>query len=140
MPWGNILKPFIPWVIASIAVAIMIRANNGLREERDLALSNLGKYKAQLTIATSFNDSMVLAVESIKSSVTEEREAYKNSLLLDRQAQEKSSLVVGEIKELLKNESEDNCGSRRLPQSVIDRMWLVYQSGSRVEGNNENSD
>jgi len=113
-----------------------------ITKERDEALVLVGQRDAQLETAESFNKSMSVAVETIKRAAYEEREAYKKAISLDRQTRADADKAVSEIRELLQNESKDDCGSRRLPQSVIDRMWVTYQSeiGTKAEGDHQDSD
>lgn len=82
--------------------------------------------KLSLASVTQINKELNVTIDSLTQHLKEERAAVDYIKTYNASVDAKVNEAVIEIKGLLKND-ENTCGSQRLPQSVIDRMWEYYR-------------
>ena len=100
-----------------------------LNQQIKLKNLDIATQQAQLTTVTQINNDLNTTIESLTQHIKDERSAVDFMKNYTAAVDANVNKAVNDLKGLL-NEN-DNCGNQRLPQSVIDRMWIEYSNKSR---------
>ncbi len=96
--------------------------------------AELATIRLSIATVTQVNTELNTTIGTLTQHLADERKAvdYMESYTASMDAN--VNKAVGELKGLLRNE-EDDCGIKRLPEPVIDRLWQHY----RPEGSDADS-
>ncbi len=120
-------------VIAVLVVLLALSVGYSTLRVNSLELKLTAKEEAlksaNLSIerVTGINDGLNQTIMNLNKRLEDEHNAA--DFIKDYVASTDASVnkAVGELKGLF-NEANDDCGNKRLPQPVIDRMWQYYRS------------
>jgi hypothetical protein len=128
------LLKLVPWGIAAcfICLSVYFRFEaEQVQGKLDAAITNQATLQAGLNVAETFNKSLNASITELQKVVVDERMAFIDVKKYADDVDHRMNSAVNDVKDLLNEEIKvDDCGDRRLPQSVIDRMWEYYRSSS----------
>ncbi|HCE1635783.1 TPA: hypothetical protein NG650_004188 [Vibrio parahaemolyticus] len=88
--------------------------------------AELATVKLSIATVTQVNTELNATIGTLTQHLEDERKAVSYMENYTATVDASVNKAVGELKGLLRDE-EDDCGTKRLPQPVIDRMWQHYR-------------
>ena len=122
------LITFAPWAVIVIGGVVANMMVTDLKADLKTEQSAKEKAESSLKLTASANESLSLAIKELKKSRDKDQLVANAINDFNHSVDKTLNKAVGEIGDLL--DEEDNCGNKRLPDPVIERMWEHYRTGS----------
>lgn len=136
MPWWNLIKPFLPWLIVfSVGFAGYLRIDS-LSDQLNEMRMKKERAEANVVIAAQFNDSLNTTIGGLTNQLADFKTALVQRDLVNGTAVANLEKAVKDIGALNENEQISKGCNVDYSSDVVDRMQQLYRS----QGIDENRD
>lgn len=128
MPWWNLIKPFLPWLIVfGVGFAGYLRIDS-LSDQLDEMRVKKERAEANVVIAAQFNDSLNNTIGGLTNQLADFKTALVQRDLVNGTAVANLEKAVKDIGTLNENEPLSKGCNTDYSSDVVDRMQQLYRS------------